>query len=325
MMTSYTTAGEPADELTGTTTPMLTTAQSSSPPTTTTTPASLSSLLNRGFVNAFLWARGSVRWALFLLLSNWIVVHVLVLRVWHFDGSPRTDDSQLCFVDALLTMLGVGVEWRSSVEHFIFWSFHVAEAALAYCWLWCVFADPGFLSKELASASDADEWPPALRAQYCRRSRRCVERMDHFCVWIGQPVGARNHKTFLIYTALSLVLLLFDALALWTRLAEIVIAALLFQSLPADAATHAVPVLLFAALYSACAYSVLALFLLQCELIYRDETTFEWLTRMRANKERRHGDGGGAAPPNDWRNVRRFFGENWLEILNIHRAVPPTH
>jgi hypothetical protein len=313
-----------------TTTMMTPTSSSLSLTSSTSSSSSLSSLVNRSFVNAFLWARGSVRWALFLVLSNWTVVHVLVLRVWHFDGTPRTADSQLSFVDSLCALLGVASERRASVGSVVFWSFHACEAVLAYVWLWCVFSDPGVLHKPLVRQShnsDVDECaqcgasrPAVLRAHHCRQCRRCVERMDHCCVWIGQDVGARNHKTFIIYVALSLALLLLDSIVLWTRLAEISTDALLFRPLTGSVALQGVAVLLFAALYSACAYSVLTLFLLQCELIYRGETTVEWLRRVRANKERAVSVG---APPNDWRNVRRFFGENWFELLNIHRAVPP--
>lgn len=288
--------------------------------------------MNRGFLNAFLWARGSVWAAAFLVVSNWLVVHVFVLMVWRFDGAPRTADSQLCFIDALLTLLGASVELRGTLERTIFWSFHAAEAAVAYTWLWCVFADPGVLRAPLvrqSHATSADECElcgaarlAVLRPHHCRKCRHCVERLDHCCVWIGQDVGARNHKTFIVYVALSLLVLLFDALALWTRLAEIAIAVAGFQAFAVTGTQllHVGVVLLFATLYSACAYSVLTLFLLQCELIFRDETTFEWLKRVRAKKEHNLDI---SPPPGSWANVRHFLGASWLELLNIHRAVPP--
>jgi hypothetical protein len=287
-------------------------------------------LLNRGFLNAFLWAKGSVGAALFLLVSNWCAVHFLVLHVWHFDASTRTSDSELCLIDALMSMLGVAVETRTVVEHAVFWSFHALEAFLAYLLIWCIFSDPGVLRPPLVKHSHHDNTCelcgaarlPVLRPHHCRKCRHCVERLDHCCAWIGQDVGARNHKTFFVYVAISLLLLIFDSVVLWTRLAEIAIAVVGFQSfvITATQALHALLIVVLASLYSGCAYSVLTLFFIQCELIYRDETTYEWLQRLRSERER---DIVSAAPPNNWRNVRRFFGETWLELLNLHRAVPP--
>lgn len=287
-------------------------------------------LLNRGFLNAFLWAKGSVSAALFLLVSNWCAVHFLVLRVWHFDASIRSSESQLCLIDALLSMLGVALDTRIVMEQAVFWSFHALEAFLAYLLIWCIFSDPGVLRAPLVKHShNANTCElcgaarlPVLRSNHCRRCRHCVERLDHCCAWIGQDVGARNHKTFFIYVAISLLLLIFDSAVLWTRLAEIAISVVGFQAfaITATQALHALLILALASLYSGCGYSVLTLFLIQCELIYRDETTFEWLQRLRSERER---DIVSAAPPNHWRNVRRFFGETWLELLNVHRAVPP--
>jgi len=47
-------------------------------------------------------------------------------------------------------------------------------------------------------------WKPD-RAHHCSSSGRCVERMDHFCPWVGGPVGENNFKffiQFLVYAAL---------------------------------------------------------------------------------------------------------------------------
>ncbi|KAA0174267.1 hypothetical protein FNF27_04279 [Cafeteria roenbergensis] len=38
-----------------------------------------------------------------------------------------------------------------------------------------------------------------LRASHCSVSGRCVARMDHFCVWLGCPVGAGNHRLFVAF------------------------------------------------------------------------------------------------------------------------------
>ena len=41
------------------------------------------------------------------------------------------------------------------------------------------------------------------RSKYCRVSERCVSRFDHYCPWIGNAVGERNHRDFVIFLCLE--------------------------------------------------------------------------------------------------------------------------
>mmetsp|Transcript_14943 Transcript_14943/g.26860 ORF Transcript_14943/g.26860 Transcript_14943/m.26860 type:complete len:294 (-) Transcript_14943:202-1083(-) len=41
---------------------------------------------------------------------------------------------------------------------------------------------------------------PRFRAKICRETEACVERFDHFCPWVGNVVGIRNHKYFVLFT-----------------------------------------------------------------------------------------------------------------------------
>ncbi|PFH50212.1 hypothetical protein AMATHDRAFT_145711 [Amanita thiersii Skay4041] len=43
------------------------------------------------------------------------------------------------------------------------------------------------------------------RAHHCRNCGTCVLKYDHHCPWIGQCVGARNHKFFLNFTQAAVV------------------------------------------------------------------------------------------------------------------------
>ncbi|KAJ9462683.1 Palmitoyltransferase PFA4 [Diplonema papillatum] len=38
------------------------------------------------------------------------------------------------------------------------------------------------------------------RAHHCRRCKVCVLRYDHHCPWVGQCIGLRNHKLFIMFT-----------------------------------------------------------------------------------------------------------------------------
>jgi len=44
---------------------------------------------------------------------------------------------------------------------------------------------------------------PMFRAKICRETEACIERFDHFCPWIGNVVGVRNHKYFVLFTVFT--------------------------------------------------------------------------------------------------------------------------
>jgi hypothetical protein len=41
-------------------------------------------------------------------------------------------------------------------------------------------------------------WKPP-RAHHCSMTRRCVLKMDHYCVWVGNTVGLLNYKHFVLF------------------------------------------------------------------------------------------------------------------------------
>jgi palmitoyltransferase len=44
--------------------------------------------------------------------------------------------------------------------------------------------------------SSCANWKPD-RAHHCSNSGRCIIKMDHFCPWVGGPIGENNFKFFI--------------------------------------------------------------------------------------------------------------------------------
>ncbi|XP_075690278.1 palmitoyltransferase ZDHHC12 isoform X2 [Rhinoderma darwinii] len=55
-----------------------------------------------------------------------------------------------------------------------------------------------------------------MRARHCKSCKRCVRRYDHHCPWIENCVGEKNHRVFILYLALQLLVLLWAFRIAWS-------------------------------------------------------------------------------------------------------------
>ena len=67
-----------------------------------------------------------------------------------------------------------------------------------------------------------------LRSKHDRFSDRCVARFDHYCPWVYNVVGLKNHRMFVIYLTSSLIL-------------QAIYASLAFICMCAQAGTGSIP------------------------------------------------------------------------------------
>jgi hypothetical protein len=86
--------------------------------------------------------------------------------------------------------------------------------------LWLDSASKGLVESSVCKRS-ARLLPP--RAAYCRRTDEVVVGLDHYCAWVGNPIGSRNRKAFLLYLCYSTALCLIGAV----QVAQIVVPKLL--------------------------------------------------------------------------------------------------
>jgi len=181
------------------------------------------------------------------------------------------------------------------------WPFLVVIATTFVFYSGASFTDPGFVSEQ-ASHGPGDtlgemllaqpvcvlcQAPQPKRAKHCYTCARCVHRLDHHCLWLGNCVGEGNHRLFVAYLAAQAVLLGWAAVASAMTLVTGDTA-----GFGDDGTVIQTPLPLWRCLagLGCCALSsllflaVLTLVSFQVLLVVRGETTWENLRRAKINE-----------------------------------------
>lgn len=139
-------------------------------------------------------AISQVFFCIFLLNNSFILIEEI-----HIDFSVwvNWEEFKLTFRERLFKMLGN-------------WMVHLCSMSI-------MFAHMGTLNTLVCPAPHYVTWliQQPMRAKHCQTCQHCVRRYDHHCPWIENCVGERNHRWFVLYLAVQLLVLVWGLHMAW--------------------------------------------------------------------------------------------------------------
>eukprot|EP01034_Spumella_vulgaris_P021517 gene21517-27552_t len=143
-----------------------------------------------------------------------------------------------------------------------------------------------------------------MRSKYCARTGCVVARMDHYCVWLNISVGHRNHRTFVVFLLLHLLVATFSTVMIARQIGSKVACDLLVHML----STRFFIVTTLCAFMLLTALGLLALTIEQLSNVARNLTINEKVNRARYSYLRKGPDGSNIFDRGVFTNILEFCG-----------------